>query len=271
MEYREGKGMVLFCQMDVTGRTENDPAAQRLARNIVEYVSAWKPKPDAGRKAVYVGEPAGKAYLEKAGVALTPYEAGKLSAGQVLIVGPSGGRQLSADAAAISNWLKRAGGPMLAIGLDEAEVSPLLPFKVAMKKAEHISCWLDPQGYGVLAGIGPADLHNRDPREVPLVADGALAISDGVLGFARNYCVVFFQLAPWDFDYAKQYNVKRTYRRASFVLARLLAGMGIAGSTPVLERFGTPVAAGKPERRWLNCLYLDQPEEMDDPYRFFRW
>ena len=43
MEYREGKGMVLFCQMDVTGRTETDPAAERLARNILSYVSAWKP------------------------------------------------------------------------------------------------------------------------------------------------------------------------------------------------------------------------------------
>ena len=26
-----------------------------------------------------------------------------------------------------------------------------------------------------------------------------------------------------------------------------------------------------PDKRWLNGLYLDQPEEMDDPYRFFRW
>ncbi len=45
MEYREGKGMVLFCQMDVTGRTEADPAAERLARNIINYVSDWKPAP----------------------------------------------------------------------------------------------------------------------------------------------------------------------------------------------------------------------------------
>ena len=35
MEYREGKGMVLFCQMDVTGRSESDPAAETLARNLV--------------------------------------------------------------------------------------------------------------------------------------------------------------------------------------------------------------------------------------------
>ena len=25
------------------------------------------------------------------------------------------------------------------------------------------------------------------------------------------------------------------------------------------------------EKRWLNGLYQDQPEEWDDPYRFFRW
>jgi hypothetical protein len=47
--------------------------------------------------------------------------------------------------------------------------------------------------------------------------------------------------------------------------------MGAAGSTPVLARFASPVAAAKPEKRWLDGLYLDTPEEWDDPYRFFRW
>jgi hypothetical protein len=27
----------------------------------------------------------------------------------------------------------------------------------------------------------------------------------------------------------------------------------------------------KSEKRWLTGLYLEQPEEWDDPYRFFRW
>src|SRR5262249_14907662 len=43
LEYREGKGLVLFCQMDVTGRTETDPAADTLVRNILAYVSTWNP------------------------------------------------------------------------------------------------------------------------------------------------------------------------------------------------------------------------------------
>ena len=59
MEFREGRGMVLFCQMDVTARTEPDPAAETLVGNLLAYVSSWKPAPS--RTAVYVGEEAGQA------------------------------------------------------------------------------------------------------------------------------------------------------------------------------------------------------------------
>ena len=76
---------------------------------------------------------------------------------------------------------------------------------------------------------------------------------------------------PWSFTCGEQYNVRRTYRRASFVLARLLANMGVAAPTRLLERFHSPVVAGKPEQRWLGAFYLDHPEEWDDPYRFFNW
>jgi hypothetical protein len=269
LEYREGKGMVLFCQMDVTGRTESDPAAERLARNIIAYVGAWKPR--AMRAALYAGDPAGKQHLEKAGVAVGSYEGGKLSAEQVLVVGPGGGRKLAASAGAIGDWLN-AGGHLLAIGLDEAEAGALLPLKVTMKKAEHIAAYFEPPPISsLLAGIGPADVHNRGPKELPLVSGGATPIGDGVLAQAPNANVVFCQLVPWEFDYGKQYNLKRTFRRASFVVARVLAGMGAAGATPVLARFSSPVSAARPESRWLEGLYLDQPEEWDDPYRFFRW
>jgi hypothetical protein len=83
--------------------------------------------------------------------------------------------------------------------------------------------------------------------------------------------VVFCQLAPWQFEYSKQYNLKRTFRRTSFLVSRLLANSGVDGGTPVLERFSTPVAGAETEGRWRAGLYLDRPEEWDDPYRFFRW
>jgi hypothetical protein len=90
-----------------------------------------------------------------------------------------------------------------------------------------------------------------------------------VLGTAGN--VVFCQLVPWQFDPGSTPNVKRTFRRASFALTRVLANEGVAGKTAVLDHLHTPVDTARAEKRWLDGLYLDVPEEWDNPYRFFRW
>jgi hypothetical protein len=283
MEYREGKGVVLFCQLDVTGRTETDPAAQTLVANLLQYASSWKPSP--ARTAVYAGEQAGKDHLDAIGIKPTPYNGGDLSPDQLLILGPGGGgggRKLAAHSPAVAKFLK-AGGKLLAVALDQPDVDAISPFKIALKKQEHIDAAVfDPPAWqSPFAGIGPADLFNRRPRDLTLVATGATPIGDGVLALAPTGAtdpnIVFCQLAPWHFDYGKDYGAKRTYRRASFTLTRLLANLGVAASTtPLLERFRAPpapaaAAAAGDEKRWLNGFYLDAPEEWDDPYRFFRW
>ena len=121
MEYREGRGMILFCQLDVTGRTEPDPPPTRSSEHA-RYVSNWKPTPR--RKAVYSGEPAGQKHLESAGISVSPYDGGALAADQVLIVGPGGGRKLAGSSAAIADWLK-SGGHLLAIGIDQQDADAL--------------------------------------------------------------------------------------------------------------------------------------------------
>jgi len=270
MQYREGKGMVMFCQMDVTGRTEKDPAAERLVNNILSYVSTWKP--EIRRQAIYAGEAAGKSHLEKTGVSVLPYEHKKLSSEQVLIVGPGGSQQLMSDVKAIRQWIS-TGGRLLAIGLDQEEVKALVPFNVEMKKEEHISAYFDPMSRNSpFAGIGPSDVHNRAPKEISLVTAGAQIIGNGVLAASDQAKVVFCQLAPWQLDYSgEQHNIKQTFRRSSFLLSRLTGNLGIESTTALIGRFNQPVDAGKSEKRWLDGLYLDQPEEWDDPYRFFRW
>ena len=72
-----------------------------------------------------------------------------------------------------------------------------------------------------------------------------------MLGRAEKANVVFCQLAPHRITKAgktQPQNVRRTFRRASFLVTRLLANMGVAGKTPLLSRFATPAtaAAGKP-------------------------
>ncbi len=268
IECREGQGLVVFCQMDVTGRTEADPAADTLAANLLEYVSNWKPSPQ--RKAFYVGDAAGHAHLEAAGFKLSPYDRGQLDAGQVLIVGLGGAETLAPHREALAEFLK-AGGRLLTIGLNQAQADALLPFKVTFKEAEHINAYFaPPDAVSLLAGVGPADVHNRDPRALSLVAGGAQRLGDGVLAVATNAAVVFCQLAPWQFDYRSNYGLKRTFRRTSYLLTRLLGNWGVSAETPLLTRWSTPIATGE-RGRWLEGFYLDQPEEWDDPYRFFRW
>ncbi|MCX6380375.1 MAG: hypothetical protein NT023_13020 [Armatimonadetes bacterium] len=265
MEFREGRGLVIFCQMDVSGRTESDPAGEILAHNILSYVSSWKPTPV--REALYVGEAAGKAYLEASGVRLRAYQGGNIAQSQALIVAQGGGEILAQNKTALSAWLT-GGGHLLALGLDEANANAFLPFTLHTKRAEHIGGYFDAAGANSLfAGVSPADVHNRDPRELSLITEGAAKIGGGVLAASGN--VLFCQLVPWEFDNVKQMNVKRTYRHLNVLVSRLLGNMGIAESTPLLDRFSTPAA--KTEKRWLEGFYRDIPEEWDDPYCFFRW
>ncbi|MGO9109062.1 MAG: hypothetical protein ACLP9L_07500, partial [Thermoguttaceae bacterium] len=286
LEYREGKGLVLFCQLDVTGRTEQDPAADVLARSLIRYVAGWKPSPH--RQALYAGDKAGRGYLELSGIPVQSYDGGKPAAEQALIVATGGGRILAENAAAIADFLK-AGGHLLSLGLDQQEANSFLPFAIGMTNAEHIaSCFEPPSANSLLSGVASADVHNRDPKKLPLVSGGAMVLGDGVLAQAQNANVVFYQFPPYALISAEgasvsneQLNLRRTYRRTAVALARLLANMGVCSPTPLLSRFSTPVREDRPksgpsvvratEGRWSQGLYLDQPKEWDDPYRFFRW
>ena len=267
MEYQEGSGMVLFCQLDVTGRTETDPAAQILTANLLEYVGTWKPLPEY--EALYAGTPAGRAHLEAVGFPLRTYNGGAIQADSVLVLGPHS-RTLSPHEEAIRAFLE-AGGRLLAIGLAEEDIDAVLPYRVSLKPAEHISAFFAPaMRNSLLAGLGPADVHNRDPRIFPLVSGGADSVGDGVLAVVPQTGAVLCQLVPWEFEYRDNVGLKRTFRRASFLVTRLLANLGVHGQTPLLARFSAPVSENGPSR-WLQGFYLDEPQEGDDPYRFFRW
>jgi hypothetical protein len=268
LEYREGAGLALFCQMDVTGRTEREPAAERLVADLLEYVLRRTPPPQ--RQALYVGAAAGWTGLQAAGFRLDRYTGGELPPGAILVVSPGGGKEPGPQREAIAALLE-GGGRLLALGWTQADADALLPFKVSLTSAEHISAVFDPPPRGSpLAGLGPADVHCRDPRVLPLVSSGARVFGGGVLAVSTNARVVFCQLAPWQFDYAKNYGLKRTFRRTAFLVTRLLANAGARSETPLLARWSMPVNSVEPGR-WLEGFYLDQPEEWDDPYRFFRW
>lgn len=268
LEYREGKGMVLFCQLDVTGRSESEPAAEVLAANLLRYVSNWAPP--LRRQLLYAGETQARRHLESIGLAPQEFTLSGKAGTQLLVIGPGGAKELSSQKVTLEEWLKN-GGKLLAAGLDGDELHLVPPLEVATKRTEHISAWFAPFGLNsIFAGISPADLHNRDPKDFALISAGAQIVADGVLAQKDDAHVAFDQLPPWQFS-DEHPNTKRTHRRSSFALSRLLANLGADFSTPLLERFHEPLTALSFENRCLAGLYLDKPEEWDDPYRHFRW
>lgn len=233
LEYHSGQGMVIFCQLDVSGRNQTDPAAQAVAANLLRYAAAWKAP--VTRRAYFAGNPAARKHLESAGFELTELGTIRPGAADVLILA----RDARVDVAVAKN-----AGRLLGLGLSIAESKSL---GLDLLKGTSISSPLSPQNMtSPLAGIGTIDLVNRDPREMALI-DGA------VVGTSGN--VVLVQLVPWDFKNDGPGNQRRTYRRAASNLARVLANLGVVN--------GVKPGAGP--------LYLDQPVEWDDPYRFFRW
>ncbi len=268
MVYREGKGMVVFCQVDVTGRTAEDPAAQRLAANIMQFAEGWRGL--TRRSAVYVGEATGLAHLKASRAAVTAYDGRPLADDQVLVLGPDAAEELGDGMDAVARWVK-AGGRVLALALSEGEARSVLGLPVEMQVAEHISCRYPSAGPGSpVAGVGCGEFMIRDVREVPLVTGGAGIMGNGVLALAAGGNVVLCQLAPWQFDYKELYNTKGAFRHLSFAVSRILGNMGVAFKTPLLGNLARP--AGPEETRWLDGLYLEEPVlHDDDPYRFFRW
>lgn len=253
--------------MDVTGRTAEDPAASRLVANILNYLSSYSAP--AVRKVVYAGSDAGLKHLELMGLKPVAFGAAPLAADQVLVVGPGADQSLAANVAAVRQWVQ-AGGNVLALGLNQQEANAFLPFSIKTARSEHICTVFNPPALNsLLAGVGPSDVMNRDPRTIDLVSGGADVLGNGVLASASNAKVVFCQLLPWTFDYQKYYNQKRTFRRTSCLVTRVLGNMGADEPTPLLERFSSPAQAA--DTRYLQGLYLDKPEEMDDPYRYFQW
>ncbi len=52
---------------------------------------------------------------------------------------------------------------------------------------------------------------------------------------------------------------------------RLQVWHGNTGALWLADISIVPVAPPSTDGRWSQGLYLDQPQEWDDPYRFFRW
>jgi beta-galactosidase len=232
LEYAEGRGRIVFCQMDVTGRTESDPAACRLCANLLAYLDAAGPAP--ARKVHYAGDARGADLLRGLGVTFAPHAGAVLGGGDLLVAAPG-----AKDTGGLKQAVER-GLSVLCLGLSGEEIQRLLPGAAAAKTTSAVSATMKAFGDPALRGISNAELHWRTKLTFAALAP-APPKRHPALRVVRmgNGCVVFCQAAPWMFDTARKPYLRTTYRRNVFLVSRLLNNLGAGATCPL------PALAGR--------------------------
>lgn len=282
LEYVEGKGRILFCQLDVTGRTEDDPVAAAICRNLVDYLASATPVPP--RPVVYAGGKQGEEVLTQLGVRFTRFSRQQPLGENVLLVAGPGAEFPDDVSAAVAR-----GVSLVCLGLGEedlkrvlpgrivearenaAPVQELPPGRVAVETRVTVPSLVEDFSTRALCGVSNAELHWRTVQLrlaalKPHGRGGNEAIDCFTIGRGT---VVLCQAAPWMFDYVKQPYLRTSYRRNLLLVSRLLSNLGADRPSPLVELLREE--ASPKADRWLHSYYVQKPEAVDDPYRYYRW
>jgi hypothetical protein len=232
----EGKGKVVFCQFDVTGRTDEDPAAMDVCRTILRLLD--KPQRREPASVLYDGDDRGRKLLDRLGIAHEPYsvatQPGQAEAEHLVVLGP-GAEKLKAVAE------EEEGANVVALGLSGKELSQLLDEN---EKVTSTVAYSDQNGPGcrwISPGVTMADLSWR----TRLTVDTPLYEGGEPLFF--EYCggCFAFQVVPWMFDFEKKPYLRTTYRRNVYLVSRLLHNLGAPAKSPLLERLARPAGVNE--------------------------
>ncbi|MBS1369425.1 MAG: hypothetical protein HPZ91_05650 [Lentisphaeria bacterium] len=245
LELTEGKGRVLFSQLEISGRTENDPEALEILKQILRRLD--RAENMAERKVFYSGDRRGEELLRELGIVFAPMPE-KISPDSLLVLGPG---------TAIPEQMRSAvdsGLSVLALGLGEAELKPFLPAGETVTKGRFYSDYVTGlRSIPEFAGISNADLHWRLALQMDSFAPEGVGGRALRLWRSGRGKVVALQVVPWMFD-PKEFQLRTTVRRNTFLLSRLLHNLGAEskkGSFAVFDGDfvnGTVLAL---DRNWL--------------------
>ena len=233
LEYTEGNGRMIFCQLDVSARTSAEPAAQRLLVNLVGYLLGAQAAPS--RPVFYAGGGEGAGVLASLGVDARPCDAAAPPADSVLVVGP-GASEIDGLEDAVQRGLR-----VLCLGLGEGEMPIVLPEGLGAEKRAEVSSRISDMTRPEYTALSDAELHWKTKPEIAALTgvgeggNSALAVIEK--GQGR---VVLCQAAPWMFDWANKTYLRTTHRRNVYLVSRLLHNLGAQASCPLLERAAKP-------------------------------
>ncbi len=254
MECREGRGRILFCQIDVSGRTADDPASLRLMESAWVWACAagnndLANMQELGGALYYSGDDKGRQALQKLGASVIDAREEKNiqnGIGHTLVLGPG----FSADLD-LKKWLPF--GQIVTLGLNAADATRVLQGQHSFVDIEAMAIpsegglggkpeWRKDGWRLERMGGTSADLYWRGKLRVAApnetASEGVMALTDE--GFS-NATLLRLQAAPWHFaeQDANGY-FRKSERRSWYMLARILNGFGVSLSSPLLSNLESP-------------------------------
>jgi beta-galactosidase len=239
LSWRHGKGEVIFSQLDFAGRLGAEPAADRLARNLLQYMDRLSAIVQ-GRQALVLGKAAeGGDLIGELGLKWRAVEGGALSklspANDVVVVGPGAAEVTSKFGPELASFVA-SGGTVVFLPQDPAGLAAAgLPWAVptqATSAARVAPAAIDKDP--LLRGIGPELVHWRTLLEGNTFATeglppGAQRLLDGwLLRVASGKGAWVFCQVDWrrledgsDNLRRARWNVRKLYRQ-------LLTNLGVA-------------------------------------------
>jgi len=268
VEFYQGKGRILFCQLELVDRFGVDPVATHLLERIIRDY-----RQPSGRAWAALAHPGGERAKIRLDELAVDYQPGWN--GRVAYLDLS---EAPGQAAALGPFLQ-GGGTLVTTFRDAAAVQSL-PVKVTLEKKKF---WkpevpADP----LFAGVGPSDFSFRRPLELlQVTAVDGQPVSNGVAGVipVGRGRIVYLQVEPGQFENAwqrgKVLRIYNTLLTNLGVRSRVVPDIGAIGGYGMVEEWLTgyepsvPDIANRPMVKESN-LYR-KPALDFDPNRHMVW
>jgi len=217
MQLAYGKGLLVFCGLDLEDHSKLDPAAKQALAQVIQYTrdTAIEPR----RATTFIGNAADEALLKKSG--LLYQKATALPAGKSLGV-------LSADAAvtpeALDNFARSGGRVLVMAARQEGQTAQ----GVTLRKNDKFTGSLEVPDWPVCRGLSASDLRWRTTGLAYLLTGGCDTAAGGLLGRKQvgKGEIVYCQLDPSLLDADVKTYMRFTRWRETRALSQLLANLG---------------------------------------------
>jgi len=236
-ELDNGPGRIVFNQMDCIGRTEADPAADRLLCNLVQYAATGRAS--ATRRVAYIGGPVGGKLLSDLRIeSEVVTEPGKAGAGQLLVLGEMPAADLAGMKAGLEAFVRDGGTVFSMARGGDALGAEWLPFSLGVKAEEMDCATIDKPVEPLLAGLGNGDFYWKGKVGVTRIVgapEGAFVMAGGLVAsvpYGRGR-YVFCQIDPSLFDVAGRFYLKESRQFSFRTIRTLLTNLGARATSPL--------------------------------------